>query len=144
MPETFFNTSQQCSLFLRSVLLGCALSVFFDAQRALRALFPHNFAAVFLEDALFAGVCGMSYLFFAKEQGRGEVRGYFFIGGFLGFWLWHFTFGNAIITLFRRIAKAVYSAASKAALFIFTPVVLYFMSTCLEIKLFFVLFYSIF
>ena len=52
--DTHITVQQELLRLGQSVLLGIGCGICFDALRLLRALIPHGWLAVFLEDALFS------------------------------------------------------------------------------------------
>ena len=108
MPlETFFTVPQQVWLFLASVLLGGAMGVVFDVFRALRIVFPqlHGSALTAVEDILFWLAYGGAVYVFSLLCGRGQLRGFFFLGSLAGFVIYLVTVGKAVVFVFGRVAR---------------------------------------
>lgn len=107
--ETFFTVSEQCSLFLLSVVLGLGIGVFYDVFRVLRIIFPSaaKKKAVFAEDMIFMVVSGAAVFVYAALLCRGQVRFFCVIGTFLGFLLYIVTVGSLIVGILRSIASAI-------------------------------------
>lgn len=101
--ETFFTAGEQSVLFLASVAVGCGLGPLYDVFRALRLLIPHRRVFVAIEDIFFLSTWALVLITFSLEWGRGEVRGFYFIGNLLGFTLYFFTLGHLILGILRRI-----------------------------------------
>lgn len=107
--ETFFTVSEQCSLFLLSVVLGLGIGVFYDVFRVLRIVFPPAAKrnAVFAEDIVFMAASGAAIFLYAAVLCRGQVRFFCVIGTFLGFLLYIATVGSLIVGILRSIASAI-------------------------------------
>lgn len=107
--ETFFTVSEQCVLFLLSVVLGAGIGVFYDVFRTLRIVFPPAAKknAVFAEDIVFMVASGAAVFLYAAVLCRGQVRFFCVIGTFLGFLLYIATVGSLIVGILRSIASAV-------------------------------------
>lgn len=107
--ETFFTVSEQCSLFLLSVVLGLGIGVFYDVFRTLRIVFPPAAKknAVFAEDIVFMAASGAAVFVYAAVLCRGQVRFFCVLGTFLGFLLYIATVGSLIVGILRRIAAAI-------------------------------------
>lgn len=101
--ETFFTAGEQSLLFLASVAVGCGLGPLYDVFRAFRLLMPHRRIFVALEDIGFITIWALVLVTFSLEWGRGEVRGYYFLGNLLGFILYFFTLGNIILGILRKV-----------------------------------------
>ena len=107
--ETFFTVSEQCTLFLLSVILGLGIGVFYDFFRTLRIIFPPaaKRKAVFAEDMIFMVVSGAAVFVYAALLCRGQVRFFCVLGTVLGFFLYIATVGSLIVGILRAIASAV-------------------------------------
>ena len=107
--ETFFTVSEQCSLFLLSVVLGLGIGVFYDVFRTLPIVFPPAAKknAVFAEDIVFMAASGAAVFVYAAVLCRGQVRFFCVLGTFLGFLLYIATVGSLIVSILRRIAAAI-------------------------------------
>lgn len=107
VPETFFSTGEELVLFGLSCLCGAAMGVFYDLFRALRLMFRHNTALVFIEDIVFLLGCGILLNAFAAAAARGELRFYYVIGNALGFTVYFFTVGNVVILTLRKLLTLI-------------------------------------
>ena len=92
------GTSGEVSVFLLSCLVGALLGLLYQALRALRVIFPHFKAAVFLEDMLFGLFCGFCY-FLMFSYFSLTMRGFIAFGMALSAFLAHISVGNALIRL---------------------------------------------
>lgn len=140
--ETFFTPSQQCVLFLYSVLLGAALSIVYDFFRVFRAIIPHKSVMIALEDILFCIIWGLSLFVFSVELSRGEVRSYYFLGNIFGFFLCHFTVGNIIVGAVRKIVLTIKSVILFIYRILLAPIIKFLGLICQKITGFFVGIYS--
>lgn len=101
---------RQTELFLLSVLLGGGLGVLWDVFRALRAIFPVMGKAVptAVCDGLYLILCGIGIYIFSIVMGDGQVRGYYWLGAFLGAVIYILTAGTVVIGIIRWIFGTVY------------------------------------
>lgn len=101
---------RQTELFLLSVLLGGGLGVLWDVFRAIRAIFPLMGKTVptAICDGLYLVLCGMGIYIFSLILGDGQVRGYYWLGAFLGAVIYILTAGTLVIGIIRRIFGTVY------------------------------------
>ena len=140
--ETFFTPSQQCVLFLYSVLLGAALSIVYDFFRVFRAIIPHKSAMIALEDILYCVIWGLSLFVFSVELSRGEVRSYYLLGNIVGFLLCHFTVGNVVVGAVRKIVLTIRSIFLFIYRILLAPIINFLGLICQKITAFFVGIYS--
>lgn len=116
VPETFFSVGEELRLFLLSCLTGTIFGVYYDVFRTLRLAVQHNKFFVLLEDILFLATYAVYLLSFASAEARGELRGYYIIGGAIGFTLYYFTVGKTVIRLMQKltgVVKSVFAVAVK-------------------------------
>lgn len=109
-PETFFTVAEQTELFLLSVVMGGAFGVIFDVFRALRVVFPplRCRGATAAGDILFFGICGFAIYVFSLTFAGGEVRGYYWVGAFLGGVIYIMTVGTVVMGIFHGIFDRLY------------------------------------
>ena len=107
VPETFFTIEEELRLFLLSCGAGAVFGVYYDIFRALRLTVPHHSFFVFLEDLLFLMTYGIFLSCFASAAARGELRGYYILGGFIGFVLYYFTIGKFVVGFIKKLIKCV-------------------------------------
>lgn len=105
--ESFFTAGQQMNLFLVSCICGIPLGILFDIFRVIRIMFRHGKAAVMIEDILFFALYSVFVMCFTVTLARSEFRFYYCLGNLLGFVLYHFTIGNFIIGVLRRISEKI-------------------------------------
>lgn len=116
VPETFFSVGEELRLFLLSCLTGAIFGVYYDVFRTLRLAVRHSKFFVLLEDILFLATYAVFLLSFASAEARGELRGYYVIGGAIGFTLYYFTVGKMIVRLMQKVTgviKCVFAMAVK-------------------------------
>lgn len=101
---------RQTELFLLSVLLGCGLGVLWDVFRAIRAIFPVMGKAVptAVCDVIYLILCGIGIYIFSLLMGDGQVRGYYWLGAFLGAVIYILTAGTVVIGIIRCIFGTIY------------------------------------
>lgn len=103
VPETFFTVREQLFLFGLSCLFGVLLGVVYDFFRTFRIIVPHNFWLVLIEDILFLVIYSVFLSTFAAAAARGEMRLYYVAGNLLGFILYIFTVGSAVICTIKKL-----------------------------------------
>lgn len=101
---------RQTELFLLSVLLGAGLGVLWDVFRAVRAIFPVMGKALptAICDGLYLILCGIGIYIFSLLAGDGQVRGYYWLGAFLGAVIYLLTAGTVVIGIIRGIFGGIY------------------------------------
>lgn len=107
VPETFFTIEEELRLFLLSCAAGAVFGVYYDIFRAMRLTFPHHGFFVFLEDLLFLLTYGVFLSCFAAAEARGVLRGYYILGGLIGFVLYYFTIGKFVMGFIKKLIKCV-------------------------------------
>ncbi len=116
-------TAQQL-LVLWSAVSGVLLSIYYDVFRLLRALGIRSRFFVFLQDVAFCITAALTYILLIFNLSNGVIRFYAFVIIAAAFLLWHFTIGalfmkcvnsirNALITVYRKISRALHSFAAK-------------------------------
>lgn len=99
-----YDFPAESKVFLLAVLLGAVLGVVYDFIRIFRALFPHGKILTFVEDFLYMLLSGFA-LFTFSVGFSGEIR-YFTVMGLIFGWLAeHFTIGNGIVFVFRKVGE---------------------------------------
>lgn len=107
VPETFFSVEDELRLFLLSCIWGAAFGIYYDVFRTLRLTFTHHVFFILVEDILFLGTYAVFLSAFASAQARGELRAYYVLGGAIGFGLYYFTVGKAVIRLMQRLINGI-------------------------------------
>lgn len=103
VPETFFSISEELRLFFLSCAAGAVFGIYYDFFRTLRLTIPHHSFFVFAEDIIFLATYGIFLSSFASAEARGELRGYYVIGGIIGFTLYFFTIGRFVMRFMGKI-----------------------------------------
>lgn len=117
IPETFFTVHEQLILFGLSCVFGAVLGVCYDVFRTLRVIFPHNTWLVVIEDVLFLIGYAVFLSVFASAAARGELRFYYVVGNIIGFIIYFFTVGSAVISTMKKL----FSLVSRIVCFIMRP-----------------------
>ncbi len=99
----FFGTATELRLFGLSIILGAVLGSIFDILRAFRQTIKHHDAVVFIEDALFVFLFGISFYSFCTELCDGILRGFILFGMSLGFF--------AYILIPGRVVKEIFAVS---------------------------------
>ena len=105
------TVSAETRLFLLSVLLGLPLGILLDAFRLLRALIPHCWLPVLLEDALYAFTFVFLLECCAMTFAGGSVRYYYALGAAVGLLLYLMTLGvltGRLIAQVRRMRSGIH------------------------------------
>lgn len=89
--------------FLLSILFGMMLLFLYDFFRALRTTFHHKSVFVVIEDLLFALFVAVASFLFLCTYNYGQLRGFFFLGIFLGMIFYHIKISSCIISLEQQI-----------------------------------------
>lgn len=105
VPETFFSVSEELRLFFLSCLWGAVFGIYYDIFRTLRLTIPHHSFFVLLEDVVFLMTYGIFLSSFASTEARGELRGYYVLGGLIGFTLYYLTVGRFVMRFMRKLMK---------------------------------------
>ena len=111
LPDHVLTVQAETLRFLGSLLIGIPAGLLLECLRTLRALLPHPQIAVFLEDTLFAALCGGMLLSYSAVWGGGAVRWYDAAGAMLGLALWLLTLG----ALWRRFLRILVHIRHRAA-----------------------------
>lgn len=89
--------------FLASILFGMGLFFLYDFFRALRMAFHHKPVFVIMEDLFFALFVAVTSFLFLCTYNYGELRGFFFLGIFLGMIVYHIKISSCMISLEKKI-----------------------------------------
>jgi len=115
----YFGTTvtQQTITFLYAVALGILLCAVYDVFRIIRIAFGARHIAVFVEDLIFSLIALILTFVFVITFNNGEVRFFVLIGELLGFTIYYFTVGRAVM----KLSKAIINLIKKLFRFVFTP-----------------------
>ena len=103
----FLGTPLEIRLFLGGLILGALLGAVYDIFRAFRMTFRHGYAAVFVEDALFAFIFAAAFYGYCTELCRGQLRFFVFAAMMIGFVAYIATLGRLISGLAADVVKTV-------------------------------------
>ncbi len=103
------SVKEQTLIFLISILVGVAGSIFFDMFRAFRRLVKARAVWVSIQDLLFWLITGFSVFLFLYRINFGEVRWYIFFGIGLGIFFYYLAFRNRIVMLLLFLARMLLS-----------------------------------
>ena len=95
--EVFFSAAEEMRILLYSLLPGVLLSVLYDVVRLVRMQFRCHKAVTFALDMLFMLLSSLCFFVFSVMWVRGQLRFFVVCGFAIGFALWHFTLGNAVV-----------------------------------------------
>ena len=101
------TVAEQISLFLRSILLGLPAGLLLDEFRTLRALLPHRWLPVFLEDTVYVFLCIFMVQCYAWMYAGGAFRWQYAAGACLGLALYLVTVGAVWMRMLKRLRRAV-------------------------------------
>lgn len=89
--------------FLASILFGIGLLFLYDFFRAFRMIFHHKSVFVIMEDLGFALFVAITSFVFLCTYNYGELRGFFFLGIFLGMFFYHIKISPGILSMEQNI-----------------------------------------
>ena len=138
MLDNFFSLSDECLIFLYSIILGAVLGVVFDVFRVIRAVIPHNSFFVAFEDIIFMLIWTFSLVIFSVELSGGNIRFFCFVGSFLGFIIYFFSVGKIVITFIRSVSSLIRRLLNAIFGRIYGFLRRCFVSVCQKVKSFFV------
>lgn len=129
--EAFMTVSRQTELFLLSVGIGAALGVVYDVFRALRAMLPPLGKTVptAVCDIIYMIIAGLFIYLFSLIAAGGEIRGYYWLGALLGWIIYIFTVGAAVIGVIRTVFSFIYKCLSKVYMIISKPFIVMLQKT---------------
>ncbi len=107
VPETFFTIDEELRLFFLSCISGVFFGIYYDIFRTLRLTIPHHSFFVLLEDVIFLMTYGIFLSSFASAEARGELRGYYVLGGIIGFTLYYITVGKFVMGFIGKLMKLI-------------------------------------
>lgn len=107
IPDTFWTTQEELSLFGGAILLGLPAGVLFDVFRVMRRAVRHPVLAVAAEDILWLlGVTAL-LLCYASACAKGVFRAYYAAGCLIGFVLYETTLGGPAVRLLDTVLRVV-------------------------------------
>lgn len=109
------SVAHQTWAFLWSIAFGMGLGLLFDCFRILRLILPSPRWLVAVEDFAYCLMVVFLGGGFLLRVNQGELRSFVLVGETLGWVIWFFTFGaammkgaKAVIRLLRRVAGVLY------------------------------------
>ena len=99
IPDTFWTTQEELTLFGGSILLGIPAGLLFDVFRLFRRCIRHPAPAVAAEDTLWLLGVSLLLLFYASACAKGVFRAYYAAGCLIGFVLYELTLGTPTVRM---------------------------------------------
>lgn len=96
-------TVNQAYLFVIFILNGILIGLIFDIFRILRKSFTTPNFITYIEDIIFWTISALSVLYTLFVFNNGEIRGYIFIGLFIGVAIYMLFFSRIIIKISVRV-----------------------------------------
>jgi spore cortex biosynthesis protein YabQ len=93
------SVSNQCLVFLSSVVFGGVLGFWYDFFRIMRKSMKTGRVAAIVEDSLFWIVATAATFFFIFITNSGEIRFFIFIGAAIGSYLYFLTLSKPVIAV---------------------------------------------
>ena len=107
------NNALQLLNFFRSVILGMLFCVFYDFITAIRRNSIENTLRVFFYDLFYFAICAPTLFCFLLATTNGELRGFIFIGIFIGFIIARVTVSPFIVKWLSAFLKVILNAKSE-------------------------------
>ena len=107
IPDTFWTTQEELTLFGGSCLLGIPAGILFDIFRLFRRWIRHPVLAVAAEDTLWLTGVSLILLFYASACAKGVFRAYYAAGCLIGFILYELTLGEPTVRILDRLRRIV-------------------------------------
>lgn len=107
MGKDFFSVQSQTLSFLLSILLGVFTGIFYDVFRILRLSFSAHKVVVLLQDILFWLFTALASFLFIFVVNNGAFRLYFVFGELIGFGVYYFTMGVAVMKVTEFLVKVI-------------------------------------
>lgn len=103
--------------FLTSIVFGIGIFLIYDIFRSIRILFHHKKIFVVIEDLGFAIFVAIMTFLFLYTYNYGELRGFFFLGIFLGMLFYHgkisYRVTKGMIWLLSKVRSIIRSVSDK-------------------------------
>lgn len=101
----------------KAIVLGFFVGLFYELLRLVKNFLPHKKIIIAIKDIVFFIVFAVCIFLFYVKVGDGELRLYYIIFAFLGFFAYLFTFGKII----QRILKWFSVWVKKFLLLLYKP-----------------------
>lgn len=92
-------------IFLNSVYAGLVSGIIFDLYRVIRYFFKPKKVVTIIEDLLFWIGIGLIFFYILNKSNWGQLRGYVFIGFFLGGLIYLNILSKVLLPIFLKIFK---------------------------------------
>src|SRR5690606_14910652 len=92
-------------IFLNSVYAGLVSGIIFDLYRVIRYFFKPKKVVTIIEDLLFWIGIGLIFFYILNKSNWGQLRGYVFIGFFLGGLIYLNILSKVLFPIFLKIFK---------------------------------------
>ncbi len=128
----------ETELFVVCLLLGAVLALVYDGVRIFRMLFPHREIVVDLEDLVFWMFTAWMVFRTLFYYNRGALRGYAFLGLFLGVLIYMLTISRILMLLADKIVpywKKGSGLAAKPLVFLKQSVIKILKKAVAEVKM---------
>lgn len=128
----------EAELFVVCLLLGAVLALVYDGVRIFRMLFPHKEIVVDLEDLVFWMFTAWMVFRTLFYYNRGALRGYAFLGMFLGVLIYMITVSRILMFLADKIVpywKKGFRLAVKPLVFLKQSVIKILKKAVTEVKM---------
>lgn len=99
----YFSTQEELFIFGCACLLGVFFGAVYELLRVVRCVVPHKKIMTFSEDFLYMVFCCFWFFIFSMELVRGSLRGFVVIGCVGGFFAFHFTAGNVVLFIVKKV-----------------------------------------
>lgn len=114
-------TVNQAYLFMVFVLNGILIGLIFDIFRILRRSFDTPNIITYIEDAIFWTISALTVLYSLFVFNNGQIRGYIFIGLFLGISMYMLFLSKTVISISVKIIVFVKNVVYKIIKFVTYP-----------------------
>lgn len=104
-----------------SILIGLAISMFYDFYRIFRRISKPSKVMSYIEDFLFWMIICFTFFILLVKLTGGVLRGFVFIGAFVGGLFYMFFLSKPIYSLFYRIFKLILDVFSEIINVISSP-----------------------
>lgn len=101
------NNALQLLNFFRSVILGIIFCVFYDFVTAVRRNGISTALKAIFHDLFYFAVCAPTLFCFLLATTNGELRGFVFIGIFIGFIITRFTLSPFIVKYLSALIRVI-------------------------------------
>lgn len=111
----------QAYIFFTVFYGGLIVGFIYDIYRGLRSYLNPTRIATFIEDLVFWIIITLIVFFILIKSNWGELRGYIFIGLFLGIYLYLKTLSKLVYPILLKLLRLIYLILSKLFMIMFWP-----------------------